>query len=70
MSENPKDPWSLAAELEEAVDRGDAGAVAALLQAGADPEAVEDLDDPTLLMRAAEQGRIEVVKALVEGAQT
>ena len=67
MSENPKDPWSLVAELEEAVDRGDADAVRVLLQTGADPEAVEDLDDPTLLMRAAEQGKFEVVKALVEG---
>ncbi|MGE5193406.1 MAG: ankyrin repeat domain-containing protein [Deltaproteobacteria bacterium] len=55
------------AELEEAVDRGDAGAVSALLQAGADPDAVEDLDDPTLLMRAAEQGQVEVVEVLVAG---
>lgn len=67
MSENPQDVWQLFAELAEAVDRGDAGAVSALLQAGADPDAVEDLDDPTLLMRAAEQGQIEIVKALVAG---
>ncbi|HVX63446.1 MAG TPA: ankyrin repeat domain-containing protein [Pirellulales bacterium] len=67
MSENQRNPWVLFAELTEAVERGDAEAVVALLQAGAQADAVEDLDDPTLLMRAAEQGRLEVVKALVEG---
>lgn len=61
------DGWGLMADLADAVGRGDARGVAALLHAGADPEAVEELDDPTVLMRAAEAGDIEVVRALVEG---
>jgi ankyrin repeat protein len=67
MAELPQDNWTLFAQLNDAVERGNAEAVAALIRAGADPEAVEDLDDPTMLMRAAEQGRLDVVKSLVEG---
>ena len=56
--------WTLCRQLEEAVDRGDAEAVGTFISAGADPNVMEDLDDPTMLMHAAEQGRLDVVKAL------
>jgi ankyrin repeat protein len=57
----------LVVDLGEAVDCGDAQTVADLIRAGADTEAVEDLNDPTMLMRAAEAGNLDVVRALVEG---
>src|SRR5438270_11693310 len=61
------DAWALSAALVEAVEAGDASAVADLIRRGADPNYVEDRDDATPLMRAAEAGRIDVVRALVEG---
>jgi len=59
--------WRLVDDLADAVERGDAQAVAALLRAGADPEARTELEGPTVLMRAAEAGNLDVVRALVEG---
>jgi ankyrin repeat protein len=59
--------WHLVDELIHAVERGDALAVAALLRAGADREAVTELEGPTVLMLAAEAGNLDVVRALVEG---
>jgi hypothetical protein len=61
------DGWRLVEDLADAVDRGDAQAVAALLRSGADPEEVTELEGPTVLMRAAEAGNLDVVRALVEG---
>jgi ankyrin repeat protein len=61
------DGWDLMADLADAVERGDAQAVAALLRAGADPEEVTELEGPTVLMHAAEAGNLDVVRALVEG---
>src|SRR5215471_17949882 len=61
------DTWASMADLDDAVERGDAQAVAALIRAGANTEAVAELEDPTVLMRAAEAGNLAVVHALVEG---
>src|SRR6516225_6415646 len=61
------DSWSRMAELDDAVERGDAQTVAALMRAGVDTEAVAEIEDPTVLMRAAEAGNLAVIRVLVEG---
>ena len=58
--------WGLVFDLAQAVERGDVEAVAELVRNGADTEAVEEPDDPTVLMRAAAAGNLEVVRTLVE----
>jgi hypothetical protein len=40
------DPWGLMADLDDVVGRGDAKTLAALIRAGADTEAVGELEDP------------------------
>ncbi len=59
--------WQRSMALLAAVDAGDVPGVVQLLAAGADPDVVEERNDPTPLMTAAENGQLELVRVLVAG---